>query len=177
MSPLNLYGWENVEIVKQIEAHYGVPAHLQNDANACAVAELKSGAGRGTENLVFMTFGAGLGAGLILNGKLYSGTNDNAGEISDWTLPIYACNDTLEEKSSSFTVKDAETDEILIKRDFKVGINRTELITRLPVYYSDHKLLIIEWSTGSDNGFNHYLCGYPPFNLEKYRYLMKKCGL
>lgn len=100
-----------------------------------------------------------------------------AGEISDWTLPIYACNDTLEEKSGSFTVKDAETDEILIKRDFKVGINRTELITRLPVYYSDHKLLIIEWSTGSDNGFNHYLCGYPPFNLEKYRYLMKKCGL
>lgn len=81
MSPPNLPGWDNVEIVKQIEAHYGVPVHLQNDANACAVAEWKFGAGRGAENMVFMTFGTGLGAGLILNGKLYSGTNDNAGEL------------------------------------------------------------------------------------------------
>ena len=73
MSPPNLPGWDNVEIVKQLEAHYGVPAHLQNDANACAVAEWKFGAGRGCRNVVFMTFGTGLGAGLILDGKLYSG--------------------------------------------------------------------------------------------------------
>ena len=81
MGPPNLPGWDNVEIVKQIEAHYGVSAHLQNDANACAVAEWKFGAGKGCRNLVFMTFGTGLGAGLILDGKLYSGTNDNAGEL------------------------------------------------------------------------------------------------
>lgn len=81
MSPPNLPGWDNVEIVKQIEAHYRVPAHLQNDANACAVAEWKFGAGKGCNNLVFLTFGTGLGAGLILDGKLYSGTNDNAGEV------------------------------------------------------------------------------------------------
>ncbi len=81
MSPPNLPGWDNVEIVKQIEEHYGVPTRLQNDANACAVAEWKFGAGKGYENLVFLTFGTGLGAGLILNGKLYSGANDNAGEI------------------------------------------------------------------------------------------------
>lgn len=81
MSPPNLYGWDNVEIVKQLERHYGVPTKLQNDANACAVAEWKFGAGKGTKNMVFMTFGTGLGAGLILDGKLYSGTNDNAGEV------------------------------------------------------------------------------------------------
>ncbi len=81
MSPPNLEGWDNVEIVKQIEEHYGAPTRLQNDANACAVAEWKFGAGRGSENMVFMTFGTGLGAGLILNGRLYSGTNDNAGEV------------------------------------------------------------------------------------------------
>ena len=80
MSPPNLPGWDNVEIVKQIQSHYGVPVNLQNDANACAVAEWKFGAGRGAENMVFLTFGTGLGAGLILNGRLYSGTNDNAGE-------------------------------------------------------------------------------------------------
>ena len=81
MSPPNLPGWDNVEIVKQIQEHYGVPAKLQNDANACAVAEWKFGAGKGCDNVVFMTFGTGLGAGLILNGKLYSGANDNAGEV------------------------------------------------------------------------------------------------
>ena len=81
MSPPNLPGWDNVEIVKQIEAHYNVPTKLQNDANACAVAEWKFGAGKGADNMIFLTFGTGLGAGLILNGKLYSGTNDNAGEV------------------------------------------------------------------------------------------------
>ena len=81
MNPPNLTGWDNIEIVKQIETYYNVPVHLQNDANACAVAEWKFGAGKGSENMVFLTFGTGLGAGLILNGKLYSGTNDNAGEV------------------------------------------------------------------------------------------------
>lgn len=81
LCPPNLPGWINVPIVDQIEAHYGVKAHLQNDANACAVAEWKFGAGKGKSNVVFMTFGTGLGAGLILDGKLYSGTNDNAGEL------------------------------------------------------------------------------------------------
>lgn len=81
MSPPNLKGWDNVEIVKIINEHYGVETNLQNDANACAVAEWKFGAGVGAKNLVFMTFGTGLGAGIILDGRLYVGTNDNAGEV------------------------------------------------------------------------------------------------
>ncbi len=80
MSPPNLPGWDNVEIVKQIEEHFGVKPKLQNDANACAMAEWKFGAGKGYDNMIFLTFGTGLGAGLILDGRLYSGTNDNAGE-------------------------------------------------------------------------------------------------
>ncbi len=81
MNPPNLPDWDNIEIVKRIEDHYKVPTKLQNDANACAVAEWKFGAGKGKNNVIFMTFGTGLGAGLILDGKLYSGTNDNAGEL------------------------------------------------------------------------------------------------
>ena len=81
MSPPNLPGWDNVPVVKFFADRFNVPVHLQNDANACAYAEWKFGAGRGTKNMVFMTFGTGLGAGLVLDGKLYSGTNDNAGEI------------------------------------------------------------------------------------------------
>ena len=81
LSPPNLPGWDRVEIVKIINSHYTVPVHLQNDANACAVAEWKFGAGRGCRNMIFMTFGTGLGAGLILDGKLFEGTNGNAGEV------------------------------------------------------------------------------------------------
>ena len=81
MSPPNLPGWDNVEIVGMMEGHSGVKARLRNDANACAVAEWKFGAGRGTKNMVFLTFGTGLGAGLILDGRLYNGTNGNAGEV------------------------------------------------------------------------------------------------
>ena len=81
LGPPNLPGWDHVEIVKIIEEHYGVPTSLCNDANACAVAEWKFGAGRGTRNMVFLTFGTGLGAGLIINGRLYEGTNGNAGEV------------------------------------------------------------------------------------------------
>ena len=80
LGPPNLPGWDHVEIVKVLNDHYHVPVKLQNDANACAVAEWKFGAGKGTDNMVFFTFGTGLGAGLILDGRLYSGTNDNAGE-------------------------------------------------------------------------------------------------
>lgn len=81
MKPPSLPKWDNIEIVKYFKDKYGIETYLQNDANACAVAEWKFGAGKGFDNIIFLTFGTGLGAGLILNGKLYSGTNDNAGEI------------------------------------------------------------------------------------------------
>ena len=74
-------GWYGFEIVRYIDEKTGLKAKLQNDANACAVAEWRFGAGQGTENMVFLTFGTGLGAGLILDGKLYAGANDNAGEV------------------------------------------------------------------------------------------------
>lgn len=81
MSPPNLPGWDGIEIVEIISRHFGITTGLQNDANACALAEWKFGAGRGKRNMVFMTFGTGLGAGLIMDNKLYTGTNDNAGEL------------------------------------------------------------------------------------------------
>ena len=81
LSPPNLPGWDEVPAVEFFRRRFNVPVHLQNDANACAWAEWKFGAGRGTRNMVFMTFGTGLGAGLVLDGRLYTGANDNAGEI------------------------------------------------------------------------------------------------
>lgn len=81
MCPPNLPDWDNVPVCKIISDRFGFPTFLQNDANACAIAEWRFGAGRGAENVIFLTFGTGMGAGLILDGKLYSGTNDMAGEV------------------------------------------------------------------------------------------------
>lgn len=81
LSPPNLPGWDTVNIVSSFQKKFGVPTAIQNDANACALAEWKFGAGKGCQNVIFLTFGTGLGAGLILDGKLYSGTNDMAGEV------------------------------------------------------------------------------------------------
>lgn len=79
--PPNLPDWDNVPIVKILSEQFGARCVLHNDANACAVAEWRFGAGRGYNNIVFLTFGTGMGAGLILDGRLYSGTNDGAGEV------------------------------------------------------------------------------------------------
>ena len=79
--PPNLPDWDGVPIVKILSEHFGVKCVLHNDANACAVAEWRFGAGKGFTNIVFLTFGTGMGAGLILDGRLYSGTNDGAGEV------------------------------------------------------------------------------------------------
>lgn len=81
LGPPNLYGWDDVPVVRYLESKLGVGVRLENDANACAVAEWKFGAGIGCRNMVFLTFGTGLGAGLILNGQLYTGANDMAGEV------------------------------------------------------------------------------------------------
>lgn len=81
LSPPNLPGWDNVPIVEMTKKRFGKNTLLQNDANACAVAEWKYGAGKEVNNLIFLTFGTGMGAGLILDGKLYSGISDLAGEV------------------------------------------------------------------------------------------------
>jgi glucokinase len=86
MSPPNLVGWDNIPIVRLVEDRVHISAHLQNDANACAYAEWKYGAGKGTRDMVFLTMGTGLGAGLIIDGRLYSGANDNAGEAGHISL-------------------------------------------------------------------------------------------
>lgn len=81
MSPPNLPGWDDIHIVENIEAEFGIRAFLMNDANACALAEWRFGAGQGVDNMIFLTMGTGLGGGIILNGKLYEGASGMAGEF------------------------------------------------------------------------------------------------
>ena len=79
-SPPNLPGWDDVPAVAIVERATGLRAKLENDANACALAEWRFGAGRGTSDMVFLTFGTGLGAGIIANGRLLCGHSGMGGE-------------------------------------------------------------------------------------------------
>ncbi len=89
MSPPNLPGWDDVTIVSYLKEKYHGEVYIENDANACAVAEWKYGAGKGSKNMIFLTFGTGLGAGLILDSKLYRGANDMAGEVGHIRLNMF----------------------------------------------------------------------------------------
>ena len=80
MCPPNLPDWDNVPLAQMITDEFGFPCKVRNDADACALAEWQFGAGRGCRNMIFLTFGTGMGAGLILDGRLYSGTLGMAGE-------------------------------------------------------------------------------------------------
>lgn len=85
-SPPNLPTWKDIPVVKLVHQRFGVPTFLENDANACALAEWYWGAGRGFESIIFLTFGTGLGAGLILDGRLYRGPSGLAGEVGHWRM-------------------------------------------------------------------------------------------
>ena len=89
LSPPNLPGWDEVRIVDYLKNRYGGKVALVNDANACALAEWRYGAGKGTQNMIFLTFGSGMGAGLILDGRLYAGSCDMAGEVGHIRLSEY----------------------------------------------------------------------------------------
>lgn len=85
-SPPNLPGWDAIPLKHLLEQTFGVPAYVEHDAKACALAEWLFGAGQGFKDMVFLTFGTGLGAGLILDGRLYRGANDSAGFVGHWRI-------------------------------------------------------------------------------------------
>lgn len=85
-APPNLPHWVDVPLRSLLEADLGLPVTLENDANATAMAEHRWGAGQGCQNMAFLTMGTGVGAGLILDGILYRGRRDLAGEIGHATI-------------------------------------------------------------------------------------------
>jgi glucokinase len=91
----NLPGWRDVPICRYLEERLGVPARLENDANAAALGEHVYGAGRGCRHLIYMTVSTGIGGGLILDGRLYRGATGVAGELGHMTIepdgPLCGC--------------------------------------------------------------------------------------
>ena len=83
--PSNL-PFKNYEIVKTIKDRFNLPTYLDNDANVETLAEFMFGAGKGTENMVYITVSTGIGGGAIINGKLYRGHTANALEVGHMTV-------------------------------------------------------------------------------------------
>lgn len=82
----NVPGWVNVPLVKALKDATGLPAFVENDANAMCYAEFVHGAGTGARNLIAVTLGTGVGGGLVLNGQLYRGSTFGAGEIGQMSV-------------------------------------------------------------------------------------------
>ncbi len=78
---VNIPSWKEVPLKLKLEQRYHIPAYVNNDANCFAVGEKYFGAGKPYRDLVGLIIGTGLGAGLILNNKLYPGRNCGAGEF------------------------------------------------------------------------------------------------
>ena len=80
-SPANIPSWREVPLKKLLERRFGFPAFVNNDAKCFALGEFHYGFGRGHKNLVGLIIGTGLGCGVIIDGKLFNGSNGGAGEI------------------------------------------------------------------------------------------------
>ena len=77
----NLEGFNNYPLREKLQSHFEIPVILDNDANAQAYGEYKFGAGRGYNDMIFVTISTGIGAGIVINGKLYRGMTGTAGEF------------------------------------------------------------------------------------------------
>jgi glucokinase len=78
---VHIPSWKEVHLKKILEARYHIPVFVNNDANCFALGEHYFGKGKGTENMIGLTLGTGLGAGVIVNNHLYAGINCGAGEF------------------------------------------------------------------------------------------------
>ncbi len=74
-------GWGTVYLMDEMKKHFKCPIKIEHDAKAGAIAEFRLGAGRSFKNIIFLTLGTGLGAGIIINGEIYRGKNNLAGEV------------------------------------------------------------------------------------------------
>lgn len=77
----NLPGWKNLSISKMLKQRLKTEVQIDNDANVMALAEFRMGAAKGVQNAVFLTLGTGVGGGLLINGRLFHGTEFSASEI------------------------------------------------------------------------------------------------
>ncbi|MCX6345412.1 MAG: ROK family protein [Armatimonadetes bacterium] len=124
----NFKDWNNIQLLAPIKEHLGLPVFMGNDANTAAFGEYTFGAGRGSKCMVMLTLGTGIGSGLIIDGKIYTGVSEAAPEIGHHIIvangPIcgcgrYGCLEAL-----------AKRDAIIDRAARKVSAGRKTLLTK-----------------------------------------------
>jgi glucokinase len=88
LDPPNLTGWVNIPLQRMLEKRLGLPAPIEHDAKAAALGEFHFGAGRPTNDMVFVVVGTGVGAAIIIGGELYRGSTNSAGEVGHITVDM-----------------------------------------------------------------------------------------
>ena len=81
-------GFVNTPMVKYIQEHIKKPIFIENDANAAAYGEFVAGAAKGADNAVCITLGTGVGGGIVIDGKIYSGSNSAGAEIGHTVISV-----------------------------------------------------------------------------------------
>lgn len=76
-----MLGWHDVPVVRILSDRLEIPAILENDANAAALGEQRFGAGQGAESIAYITVSTGVGCGIVLNGQIWQGKHESAGEL------------------------------------------------------------------------------------------------
>jgi glucokinase len=80
-APPHLAAWGTAPLKPALEEAFSLPVCVEHDGNAGALAEWKFGAGKGARTMIFLTLGTGLGAGIIIDGRIFHGATDTAGEV------------------------------------------------------------------------------------------------
>ena len=130
--------FKNFNIVKPIKERYGIETFLDNDANVATLGEFMFGAGKGTENMVFITASTGIGGGAIINGKLFRGSTANALEIGHMTLmnggPRCGCGNTGCAESLASGTAIMNRGREAAKSNCKTSLKNYETITSKEVF-------------------------------------------
>lgn len=135
--------FKNFKLVEPIEKRFNVKTYLDNDANVAAIGEFMMGAGKGTNNIVYITVSTGIGGGAIINGKIYRGNTYNALEVGHTTVlpdgPKCKCgNYGCAEVMASGTAIGRRGTEAVMK-GLKTSLSQYEKVTSYEVFQEAKK--------------------------------------
>lgn len=156
---VNIPSWDRVELKKIMEEEFGVPVKVNNDCNCFILGVANSEYGKGYRNIVGITLGTGVGAGLILNGEPYTGLNNCAGEIGcmkyrgkdyeSYCSSQFFLNLGKTAKDEAQKAREGEREAILLWEEF--GTNVGDLINMVTLAY-DPQVIVI--GGGISNSFD-----------------------
>ncbi|MCF2650599.1 ROK family transcriptional regulator [Niallia circulans] len=144
-------GWHNVSLKKPLEELFNLPVLVENEANAGAYGEKQFGLGQPYQNLIYVSAGIGIGAGIIMDGELYKGSNGYSGEIGHMTIQkdgmkcrcgnigcweLYASEQYLLTKASEW--KHGDTDQVHLNDLIELANQGNELAINLLNDVGDH---------------------------------------